>query len=83
MSNCKNNDSINSINCRFILEYATQCDGIVVSSDQYRDLWQEKPQWRNTIENRLIAPTFVGDYLMFPEDPLGRTGPKLDDFLRH
>ncbi|XP_043272706.1 probable ribonuclease ZC3H12C isoform X2 [Venturia canescens] len=68
---------------RFILEYATKCNGIVVSSDQFRDLWQEKPQWRDTIENRLLAPTFVGDYLMFPEDPLGRTGPKLEEFLRH
>ncbi|XP_015174755.1 PREDICTED: probable ribonuclease ZC3H12B [Polistes dominula] len=68
---------------RFILEYATICKGIVVSLDQYRDLYMEKPEWRDTIENRLLAPTFVGDYIMFPEDPLGRGGPTLAQFLRH
>ncbi|XP_029052688.1 NEDD4-binding protein 1-like isoform X2 [Osmia bicornis bicornis] len=68
---------------RFILEYATVSGGIVISSDQYRDLYREKPEWRDTIENRLLAPTFVGNYVMFPEDPLGRNGPNLDEFLRH
>lgn len=68
---------------RYILDYATMCDGIVVSMDQYRDLYMEKPEWKNTIENRLLVPTFVGNCVMFPEDPLGREGPKLEDFLRH
>lgn len=68
---------------RFIVDYATKCNGIIVTSDQYRDLWQEKPEWRETIEKRLIAPTFAGNYVMFPEDPLGRGGPKLDQFLKH
>uniref|UniRef100_A0A8C7CPG6 N4BP1 C-terminal UBA domain-containing protein n=1 Tax=Oncorhynchus kisutch TaxID=8019 RepID=A0A8C7CPG6_ONCKI len=26
--------------------------------------------------------TFVGDHFMVPDDPLGREGPHLDDFLR-
>lgn len=68
---------------RYILEYATMCGGIVVSSDQYRDLYLEKPEWRDTIEKRLLIPTFVGNYVMFPEDPLGRGGPTLEEFLRH
>lgn len=67
---------------RYILEYATVSEGIIISSDQFRDLYQEKPEWRDTIENRLLAPTFVGDYVMFPEDPLGRNGPNLEQFLR-
>ena len=74
---------ITSYDDRFILEYATLCGGIVISSDQYRDLYKEKPEWRDTIMNRLLAPTFVGNIVMFPEDPLGRNGPKLDEFLRH
>lgn len=74
---------ITSYDDRFILQYATLCGGIVISSDQYRDLYKEKPEWRNTIMNRLLAPTFVGNIVMFPEDPLGRNGPKLDEFLRH
>ncbi|XP_043605618.1 uncharacterized protein LOC122577946 [Bombus pyrosoma] len=68
---------------RYILEYATMCGGIVVSLDQYRDLYLEKPEWRDTIEKRLLIPTFVGNYVMFPEDPLGRGGPTLEEFLRH
>ncbi|KAK0178613.1 hypothetical protein PV327_007491 [Microctonus hyperodae] len=68
---------------RFIVDYATKCNGIIVTSDQYRDLWQEKPEWRETIEKRLITPTFAGNYVMFPEDPLGRGGPKLDQFLKY
>lgn len=65
------------------MEYATMCKGIVVSLDQFRDLYTEKPEWRDTIENRLLAPTFVGNYVMFPDDPLGRDGPTLAQFLRH
>lgn len=72
-----------SFHCRFILEYATACEGIVISSDQYRDLYEEKPEWRDTILYRLLTPTFVGDYIMFPEDPLGKSGPNLETFLRH
>ncbi|XP_014603056.1 PREDICTED: NEDD4-binding protein 1-like isoform X3 [Polistes canadensis] len=75
--------NITSYDDRFILEYATICKGIVVSLDQYRDLYTEKPEWRDTIENRLLAPTFVGNYVMFPDDPLGRDGPTLAQFLRH
>ncbi|XP_047342978.1 uncharacterized protein LOC124946399 isoform X1 [Vespa velutina] len=75
--------NITSYDDRFILEYATMCKGIVVSLDQFRDLYTEKPEWRDTIENRLLAPTFVGNYVMFPDDPLGRDGPTLAQFLRH
>ncbi|XP_015597262.1 uncharacterized protein LOC107268730 [Cephus cinctus] len=68
---------------RYILEYATKCQGIVISHDRYRDLYDEKPGWKDTINKRLLEPTFVGDYVMFPDDPLGRRGPSLYDFLRH
>ncbi|XP_011883319.1 PREDICTED: probable ribonuclease ZC3H12B [Vollenhovia emeryi] len=74
---------ITSYDDRYILEYATLCEGVVISTDQYRDLYREKPEWRDTILNRLLIPTFVGDYIMFPEDPLGKFGPNLETFLRH
>ncbi|XP_011493802.1 PREDICTED: NEDD4-binding protein 1 [Ceratosolen solmsi marchali] len=77
------NKSYTPYDDRYILEYATACNGIVVSQDQFRDLYTEKPQYRDTIENRLLVPTFVGEYVMFPEDPLGRDGPTLADFLKH
>lgn len=31
---------------------------------------------------RLLQFTFVEDHFMIPDDPLGRNGPHLDDFLR-
>lgn len=31
---------------------------------------------------RLLQFTFVEDHFMIPDDPLGRNGPHLNDFLR-
>uniref|UniRef100_A0A8C5LXF3 NEDD4-binding protein 1 n=1 Tax=Leptobrachium leishanense TaxID=445787 RepID=A0A8C5LXF3_9ANUR len=67
---------------RFIVKLAVQCDGIIVSNDTYRDLQSEKPDWKKFIEERLLMYSFVNDIFMPPDDPLGRHGPTLDDFLR-
>ncbi|XP_078044766.1 uncharacterized protein LOC144474105 isoform X2 [Augochlora pura] len=82
-SRCIGGKWITPYDDRYIIEYATMCNGIVISSDQFRDLYKEKPEWRDTIVNRLLAPTFVDNILMFPEDPLGRTGPTLEQFLSY
>ena len=37
---------------RFVIELATQMDGVILSNDNYRDLWDEKREWRKTIETR-------------------------------
>jgi len=74
---------INSYDDTFILDYAAQHGAIVVTRDQYRDLINQKPEWREVIEKRILMQTFVGDDLMFPHDPLGRGGPNLDTFLRY
>ena len=42
---------------------------------------QEREEWREVVCSRLLMPTFVGDFLMFPEDPRGRGGPSLEEFL--
>ncbi|CAH0381241.1 unnamed protein product [Bemisia tabaci] len=67
---------------RYIVQTAVALGGVIVSSDNYRDLLEENEAWRSTIENRLLMFTFVGDMLIFPQDPLGRSGPSLDEFLR-
>lgn len=36
----------------------------------------------SSVTDRLLQFTFVEDHFMIPDDPLGRSGPHLDDFLR-
>ncbi|XP_054251159.1 endoribonuclease ZC3H12A [Indicator indicator] len=67
---------------RFIVKLAHESDGIVVSNDTYRDLQNERPEWKKFIEERLLMYSFVNDKFMPPDDPLGRHGPSLDNFLR-
>lgn len=67
---------------KFIVELADQNGGIIVSNDSFRDLLKENPRWKETIEQRTLMYTIVGDRFMPPDDPLGRRGPSLDDFLR-
>lgn len=67
---------------RYILKLAAENDGIVVSNDNYRDLVQESPDFRKVVEERLLMYSFVNDRFMPPDDPLGRSGPTLDTFLR-
>ncbi|KAM5180345.1 endoribonuclease ZC3H12A isoform 1-T2 [Mantella aurantiaca] len=67
---------------RFIVKLAYKCDGIIVSNDTYRDLQSEKPEWKKFIEERLLMYSFANDIFMPPDDPMGRKGPNLDDFLR-
>ncbi|KAM6893931.1 putative ribonuclease ZC3H12C [Xenentodon cancila] len=67
---------------RFIVKLAYESDGIIVSNDNYRDLANEKPEWKKFIDERLLMYSFVNDKFMPPDDPLGRHGPSLDNFLR-
>ncbi|XP_787030.4 uncharacterized protein LOC581960 [Strongylocentrotus purpuratus] len=67
---------------RYILNLAHELDGIVVSNDTFRDLCAEKPEHRKVVEERLLMYSFAGDKFMPPDDPLGRHGPSLENFLR-
>lgn len=73
---------ITSYDDRLILKHAQKTDGVIVTNDNLRDLLDESPVWRDIIKKRLLQYTFVGDHFMVPDDPLGRGGPHLDDFLR-
>ncbi|XP_044759825.1 probable ribonuclease ZC3H12C isoform X2 [Coccinella septempunctata] len=67
---------------RYILRLAAANDGVVVSNDNYRDLCQESAEFRKVVEERILMYSFVNDRFMPPDDPLGRSGPTLDNFLR-
>nr|XP_046236747.1 protein KHNYN [Scatophagus argus] len=73
---------ISSYDDRFMLQHAQKANGVIVTNDNLRDLLDESPVWRDIIKKRLLQYTFVGDHFMVPDDPLGRGGPHLDDFLR-
>lgn len=67
---------------RYILKLAVDNDGIIVSNDNYRDLVQESCEFKKVVEERVLMYSFVNDRFMPPDDPLGRSGPTLDNFLR-
>lgn len=66
----------------FCLQLAAENDGIVVSNDNYRDLANENADFKKVVEERVLMYSFVNDRFMPPDDPLGRSGPTLDNFLR-
>ncbi|KAJ8340874.1 hypothetical protein SKAU_G00331650 [Synaphobranchus kaupii] len=67
---------------RFIVKLASDSGGIIVSNDTYRDLQSERPEWKRCVEDQLLMFSFVNDKFMPPDDPLGRHGPNLENFLR-
>ncbi|KAK5853398.1 hypothetical protein PBY51_007186 [Eleginops maclovinus] len=80
-SRCVNGKRVVCYDDRYIVKLAFDCDGIIVSNDNYRDLQTESPQWKKFIEERLLMYSFANDKFMPPDDPLGRNGPTIDDFL--
>ncbi|KAK3602884.1 hypothetical protein CHS0354_018746 [Potamilus streckersoni] len=67
---------------RYVLKLAAETNGIIVSNDNYRDLTNENPEFKKVVEERLLMYSFVNDRFMPPDDPLGRNGPSLDNFLQ-
>lgn len=67
---------------RFLLHLADKTGGIIVTNDNLREFVTESVSWREIITTRLLQYTFVGDIFMVPDDPLGRHGPRLEEFLQ-
>ncbi|KAG2462643.1 NEDD4-binding protein 1 [Polypterus senegalus] len=72
---------ISSYDDRFMLQLAQEKNGVIVTNDNFRDFMDESPEWISIIKDRLLPYTFAGDHFMVPDDPLGREGPHLADFL--
>ncbi|XP_068097753.1 protein KHNYN-like [Hyperolius riggenbachi] len=72
---------IASYDDRFMLQLAEKTDGVIVTNDYLRDMSLESEVWQAIIKDRLLQYTFAGDIFMVPDDPLGRNGPPLDQFL--
>lgn len=67
---------------RYILNEAVQSGAVVVSNDNYRDLVAESSGFRKVVEESLLMYSWVNGRFVPPDDPLGRSGPTLDVFLR-
>jgi ribonuclease ZC3H12 len=55
---------------------------MMISFSSFRDLIDESEGFREAITFRLLPYLFVNDIFMPPDDPLGRSGQKLDQFLK-
>ncbi|XP_077170045.1 protein KHNYN [Paroedura picta] len=67
---------------RLMLKLAEETNGIIVTNDQFRDLAKESKKWIRIIKERVLQYTFVENIFMVPDDPLGRSGPPLMEFLK-
>ena len=66
----------------FILKTAKILNAIVLSNDQFQKEKKTHPEYSNVIENCVLQPRFISGKLILPDDPLGKNGPKLEEFLR-
>ncbi|OXA61436.1 hypothetical protein Fcan01_02010 [Folsomia candida] len=68
---------------RFIVQYAHLKEAIIISNDNFKDIYEEQPEWRETLKFRILQFTWMDEHcIMFPTDPMGRGGPNLETFLR-
>ncbi|XP_060112040.1 protein KHNYN-like [Heteronotia binoei] len=67
---------------RLMLKLAEETNGVIVTNDQFRDLAKESKKWIRIIKERVLQYTFVENIFMVPDDPLGRGGPTLKEFLK-
>ena len=82
---CKQIDgrAYNSYDDRFIVQCAALKNAVIISNDNYRDLALEDPKLKNVIDTHVLKFVWGGNTLMFSQDPLGKNGPSLEDFLKH
>jgi len=50
---------------RYIVKWAAETGGVIVSNDNYRDLSNENEEFRKAIEERLLMYSFVNDRSLY------------------
>ena len=66
----------------FIIKLTLMKKGVIVSNDSFKDFLNKSEEIRQLIEERVLMYTFIDESFMPAEDPLGKSGPNLDNFLR-
>ncbi|XP_045143591.1 protein NYNRIN [Echinops telfairi] len=79
-SQIENGKKITTYDYRFMIKLAEETDGIIVTNEQLHVLMTNSKKL--LVKNRLLPFTFAGNLFMVPDDPLGRDGPTLEEFLK-
>ncbi|KAM6181654.1 protein NYNRIN [Erethizon dorsatum] len=79
-SQLENGKKIATYDYRFMVKLAEETDGIIVTNEQIHTLMNNSKKLM--VKDRLLPFTFAGNLFMVPDDPLGRDGPTLDEFLK-
>ncbi|XP_037359048.1 protein NYNRIN isoform X2 [Talpa occidentalis] len=79
-SQLENGKKIATYDYRFMVKLAEETDGIIVTNEQLHILMNNSKKLM--VKDRLLPFTFAGNLFMVPDDPLGRDGPTLDEFLK-
>ncbi|KAL6076010.1 hypothetical protein STEG23_007617 [Scotinomys teguina] len=79
-SQLENGKKITTYDYRFMVKLAEETDGIIVTNEQIHVLMNNSKKLM--VKDRLLPFTFAGNLFMVPDDPLGRDGPTLDEFLK-
>ncbi|KAF6131874.1 NYN domain and retroviral integrase containing [Phyllostomus discolor] len=79
-SQLENGKKITTYDYRFMVKLAEETDGVIVTNEQLHVLMNNSKKLM--VKDRLLPFTFAGNLFMVPDDPLGRDGPTLDEFLR-
>lgn len=66
---------------RFVVLFAEDTDGIIVSNYEFKDLAHENPKWKEVIDQRILTYSFKDGMFILPGKPLGRHGPTLGKYL--
>lgn len=66
----------------YVIESAKYNEGVIVSNDLFRDEKRLNDEMSNYINQNRLPYAFVDDLFVPAHEPLGRTGPSLDEFLR-
>ncbi|XP_004647532.1 protein NYNRIN isoform X1 [Octodon degus] len=80
-SQLENGKKIATYDYRFMVKLAEETDGIIVTNEQIHTLMNNSSK-KLMVKDRLLPFTFAGNLFMVPDDPLGRDGPTLDEFLK-
>lgn len=79
-SQLENGRKITTYDYRFMVKLAEETDGVLVTNEQIHILVNNSKKLM--VRDRLLPFTFAGNLFMVPDDPLGRDGPTLEEFLK-